>query len=127
MSNCIGASRSLTSSLIWPTTSTHYEVFDLDPAKLYSLTSVPPEKQKILYKGKVIKDDSQLKSLEVTDGATIMLMGTAEGKGMDIENLEKKVFLEELTDAEKAKYFKENLGVLQYLLDYPAIWACEPW
>lgn len=99
--------------------STPFEVHHYEPAKLYSLTSVPPEKQKILFKGKVIKDDAQLKGLDVPEGATIMLMGTAEGKGMDIENIEKKVFIEELTDAEKAKYFKENLGVIQYLQDNP--------
>jgi ubiquitin carboxyl-terminal hydrolase 14 len=37
---------------------------------------VPPEKQKILYKGKVIKEDSQLKTLDIPEGSTVMLMRT---------------------------------------------------
>lgn len=59
----------------------------------------------------MIKEDSQLKSLPITDGSIFMLMGAAEGKGMDIEKIEKKTFVENMTDAEKAKYYKDNLGV----------------
>ena len=41
-----------------------------------------------------------------------MLMGSAEGQGLDLAKIEeKKVFIEDMTMAEKAKYYKENLGV----------------
>ena len=55
-----------------------------------------------------------------------MLMGSAEGKGMDIENIEKKVFLEELTPEQKAKFYKETLGVKSQLQDNLAIWTTQP-
>jgi succinyl-CoA synthetase beta subunit len=74
----------------------------------------------------VIKDDGQLKGMDVPEGATIMLMGSAEGKGMDIENIEKKVFLEELTPEQKAKFYKETLGVNSQLQDNLAIWTTQP-
>lgn len=71
-----------------------------------------PDNQKILIKGKIIKEDAQLKSLDIVDGSQIMLMGTAEGKGMDVEKMmETRVFVEELTPEQRAKYLKENLGV----------------
>ena len=78
---------------------------------MYSLTNVLPEGQKILFKGKIIKEDAQLKSLDISDGAQIMLMGTAEGKGMDMEKIETKVFEEELTPEQRAKYLKQVGGV----------------
>lgn len=71
-----------------------------------------PDNQKILIKGKIIKEDAQLKSLDIVDGSQIMLMGTAEGKAMDVEKMmETRVFVEELTPEQRAKYLKENLGV----------------
>jgi hypothetical protein len=73
---------------------------------------VLPDNQKILIKGKIIKEDAQLKSLDIVDGSQIMLMGTAEGKAMDVEKMmETRVFVEELTPEQRAKYLKENLGV----------------
>ena len=37
-------------------------------AQLYSLTSVLPEKQKLMYKGKFLKEDTKaLKDLNITD------------------------------------------------------------
>lgn len=41
-----------------------------------------------------------------------MLMGTAEGKGIDFNKVEKKVFIEDMTAEDKARYYKETLGVL---------------
>jgi ubiquitin carboxyl-terminal hydrolase 14 len=48
--------------------------------QIYALSSVPTESQKILIKGKQVKDDSNLATLGLKDGITIMLMGTAEGR-----------------------------------------------
>ena len=72
---------------------------------------VPPEKQKLMYKGKIIKETEQVKALDVAEGATMMLMGTAEGKGMDLENYEKKLFIEDMTPEMLAKHHKDNFGV----------------
>lgn len=80
-------------------------------AKLYSLTFVPPEKQKILFKGKTLKEDTILCTLKITKNAVFMLMGTAEGKEtVDLSKMEKKVFLEDLNPEQKAKYYKDVLG-----------------
>ena len=47
---------------------------------VYAMTRVPVEKQKIMVKGKVIKDGSEWGAYAgVKEGATLMLMGTAEG------------------------------------------------
>lgn len=78
------------------------------------MTNVPPEKQKILFKGKVLKDDAQIKALDLPEGAAVMLMGVAEGEGMQVEVMqEKRVFLEDMTDEQKAKFHKETFGVRQ--------------
>ena len=48
--------------------------------QLYALTNVPIEKQKLMAKGKIVKDESEWKDyVGVKAGATLMLMGTAEG------------------------------------------------
>eukprot|EP00762_Andalucia_godoyi_P003770 ANDGO_08513.mRNA.1 Ubiquitin carboxyl-terminal hydrolase 6 len=65
------------------------ETFDveLDPSlgvpvfksQLYSLTGVPPDRQKVSgVKGGFLKDDSNLAALGFTDGQKLLLIGTAE-------------------------------------------------
>ncbi len=49
-------------------------------SQLYALTSVPVDKQKVMIKGKTVKDDMDMATLKLTAGATFMMMGTAEGK-----------------------------------------------
>jgi ubiquitin carboxyl-terminal hydrolase 14 len=46
--------------------------------QLYSLTGVPPERQKILVKGGQLKDDGDWAKIALKEGQTLMLMGTAE-------------------------------------------------
>lgn len=69
----------------------------------------------------MLKDDTNLTTLDIPEGAPIMLMGTAEGKSMDIENIEKRVFIEELTPEQRAKFYKENMGVICDDWDHPCI------
>ena len=45
---------------------------------LMSLSNVLPEKQKVMIKGKVVKDEDDLTKFPLKDGMTIMMMGTAE-------------------------------------------------
>eukprot|EP01100_Stratorugosa_tubuloviscum_P003822 TRINITY_DN1925_c0_g1_i1.p1 TRINITY_DN1925_c0_g1~~TRINITY_DN1925_c0_g1_i1.p1 ORF type:complete len:428 (-),score=157.61 TRINITY_DN1925_c0_g1_i1:89-1372(-) len=56
--------------------------------QIYSLTTVPPERQKIMFKGKVIKEESlsNLEKLGLKNGQILLLMGTAETQ--KIENFE---------------------------------------
>ena len=49
-------------------------------SQIYALSNVPVEKQKVMIKGKILKDEDDLKKAGLTSGMTIMMMGTAEGK-----------------------------------------------
>jgi ubiquitin carboxyl-terminal hydrolase 14 len=77
--------------------------------QLYALSNVPVDKQKIMVKGAKLKPDTDLKTLKLKDGMTIMMIGTAEGKFLK-EPENKTVFLEDLTPEQKAKIFKEKTG-----------------
>ncbi|KVI05878.1 Peptidase C19, ubiquitin carboxyl-terminal hydrolase 2 [Cynara cardunculus var. scolymus] len=46
--------------------------------QLYDLTGVPPERQKIVMKGGLLKDDSDWSKLGVKEGQKLMMMGTAD-------------------------------------------------
>lgn len=46
--------------------------------QLYDLTGVPPERQKIMVKGGLLKDDADWSKLGVKNGQKLMMMGTAE-------------------------------------------------
>jgi hypothetical protein len=72
---------------------------------------VHPDKQKILYKGKYLKEDSQIQSLQVKEGEIFMLMGSAEGKGMDLEKVTQKMFVEDMTEEQIATHYQKTLGV----------------
>ena len=64
------------------------ESFDVDvdtsqpPAifkfQIYSLTGVPPERQKIMVKGGTLKDDSDWGKVALKEGQRLMMMGTAD-------------------------------------------------
>jgi len=94
-----------------------YDNVELDTTKdlsefravLYSLTNVPNAKQKILYKGSVLKDGANLADLKVPENATLMLMGTAEERKLD-EPIKKTVFIEDLTPEERSRILKEKTG-----------------
>lgn len=47
---------------------------------MYSLTSVPVDKQKLMFNGKMLKDQDELKNLKLTSGAKIMMLGKSEQK-----------------------------------------------
>eukprot|EP01119_Soliformovum_irregulare_P008747 TRINITY_DN21855_c0_g1_i1.p1 TRINITY_DN21855_c0_g1~~TRINITY_DN21855_c0_g1_i1.p1 ORF type:complete len:520 (+),score=183.02 TRINITY_DN21855_c0_g1_i1:54-1613(+) len=69
--------------------------------QLFSLTGVLPEKQKIMLKGGLLKDDSDWSKFGIKEGHVFMLVGTAE------ENLvkppsEKTVFVEDMSEDQTA-------------------------
>ncbi len=81
-------------------------------AQIYALTYVPPDKQKILLRGgKTIVDSTIIKSLEIKDGATLMLIGTPEDKQEKMDLSKKAVFAEDLTAADKARLYQQKTGV----------------
>lgn len=46
--------------------------------QVYSLTGVPPERQKIMVKGGMLKDESSWSETGVKSGQKLMLLGTAD-------------------------------------------------
>ena len=66
-------------------------------AQVYALSNVPVDKQKLLTKGKQLKDDASWSAYPgVKEGAQIMLMGTAAGN--ELKNPDKQiVFVEDMT------------------------------
>lgn len=97
---------------------------DLDPAEgfevlqgqLYCLTNVPVERQKIMVKGRKLKEDSDL--LKIKEKAKMMLMGSADALK---EPVAKVIFEEDLTDEQRGILLADvgaglnNLGNTCYL------------
>lgn len=46
--------------------------------QMYSLTGVPPERQKIMIKGSALKDDSEWSKMVLKPNQKLMMMGTAD-------------------------------------------------
>lgn len=70
-------------------------------------TLVEPNRQKILFKGKVLEDSYGISSLP--DGCTLTLMGTASMEsGISTTSDKKIVFLEDLSNEEKAKMLRDK-------------------
>ncbi|KAG2219271.1 hypothetical protein INT45_000047 [Circinella minor] len=91
---------------------------ELFKSQIYSQTGVPPERQKIMVKGGMLKDTTDLNKLGLKNGQTLMMMGTA---GELPKAPEKPTqFIEDMTDAEKAEALEipaglENLGNTCYM------------
>ncbi|KAJ2960553.1 hypothetical protein NQZ79_g4151 [Umbelopsis isabellina] len=86
--------------------------------QIYSVTGVPPERQKIMIKGGTMKDDTDLSKLTVKEGHTFMMMGTA-GE-LPKPPPEPVVFLEDMSDKQLAQALDipaglENLGNTCYM------------
>lgn len=68
-------------------------------SQLYTLSNVPPEKQKVLIKGGQLKDDEWGKQ-QPKEGMTIMMMGSAEEYKVDAPQNAPK-FIEDLPEEEQ--------------------------
>jgi len=62
--------------------------------QLYTLTGVPPERQKIIIKGGVLNDDSDWSTLNIKEGHTFVMLGTADK--LPSTPTARPVFLEDL-------------------------------
>ena len=49
--------------------------------QLYSLTGVPPDRQKVMIKGGLLKDDTDLSKLNFKPNQRLIMMGTADKVG----------------------------------------------
>ena len=75
--------------------------------QIFSLTGVPPERQKVVIKGGQLKDDQDMSLLPLKPGHSFMLLGSAEQGFKPPEK--KTVFLEDMTAAEMAKSVTSRL------------------
>ncbi|KAH7547191.1 ubiquitin carboxyl-terminal hydrolase 6 [Ziziphus jujuba] len=77
--------------------------------QLYDLTGVPPERQKIMVKGGLLKDDADWSTLGVKEGQKLMMMGTAD----EIVKAPEKgpVFMEDLPEEEQAVAVGHSAGL----------------
>ncbi|KAI3521430.1 hypothetical protein L1887_10896 [Cichorium endivia] len=77
--------------------------------QLYDLTGVPPERQKIMMKGGLLKDDSDWSKLGVKEGQKLMMMGTAD----EIVKAPEKgpVFMEDLPEEEQVVAVGHSAGL----------------
>lgn len=80
-------------------------------SQLYALSNVPVSTMKIMIKGKILKDSDDLSKLGLTNGMQIMMMGTAEDKGLK-EPTQKIKFFEDMTPEEKARALNETLSLV---------------
>eukprot|EP00301_Raphidiophrys_heterophryoidea_P000838 c10419_g1_i1.p1 GENE.c10419_g1_i1~~c10419_g1_i1.p1 ORF type:complete len:514 (+),score=134.49 c10419_g1_i1:50-1543(+) len=87
--------------------------------QIFSLTEVPPERQKLLMKGKAISDDAELSSIK--EGSVLMLMGSTDESVLQAPATSSIVFLEDLPpDQRQVAQSKvpaglENIGNTCYL------------
>lgn len=99
-------------------TSSNGETFKY---QVFSVTSVEPERQKIIVKGGMLKDDQDLSKLSLKPGHQFMLMGTPSGAAAIVKPKEQVKFLEDMTEAEIAQSAGalpsglQNLGNTCYL------------
>ncbi|XP_043707027.1 ubiquitin carboxyl-terminal hydrolase 6-like isoform X3 [Telopea speciosissima] len=77
--------------------------------QLYDLTGVPPERQKIMVKGGLLKDDADWSTVGVKEGQKLMMMGTAD----EIVKAPEKgpVFMEDLPEEEQVVAVGHTAGL----------------
>ncbi|ALC39185.1 CG5384 [Drosophila busckii] len=76
-------------------------------AQLFALTGVQPERQKIMCKGGILKDDEW--NLQLKDGAVVLLLGSKE-KVPEVPQTPVK-FIEDMTEAETATAMRLPAGL----------------
>jgi len=106
-------SKTLKVNIKWNKKNYEVEIGDsleLVQAQLYSLTHVPPDRQKILCRGKQIKVDGDL--AKIKPKSKLMMMGSADELAAPTK---KYIFEEDLTTAQKAEILKENHSGLNNL------------
>lgn len=101
-------------------------------SQLFALSAVPPDRQKVMIKGGLLKDDEWGKQVP-KEGATVMLMGSAEAAVVEAP-AQAPTFIEDLPEAEQANLETkaygsglENLGNTCYMNStVQCLYAIEP-
>ncbi|KAG4182978.1 hypothetical protein ERO13_A09G080500v2 [Gossypium hirsutum] len=77
--------------------------------QLYDLTGVPPERQKIMVKGGLLKDDADWSTVGLKQGQKLMMMGTAD----EVVKAPEKgpVFMEDLPEEEQVVSLGHSAGL----------------
>ncbi|GAA0139885.1 hypothetical protein Leryth_003128 [Lithospermum erythrorhizon] len=77
--------------------------------QLFDLTGVPPERQKIMVKGGLLKDDADWSAVGVKQGQRLMMMGTAD----EVVKAPEKgpVFVEDMPEEEQAINLGHSAGL----------------
>lgn len=94
----------------------HDIVFDPDqPAQafkqsIYTKTGVPVERQKVMIKGGILKDTTNMASLNAKHGQTFMVIGTAGP--LPEAPKEKVTFMEDMSDKDLALAQKHKVGLI---------------
>lgn len=78
-------------------------------AQLFALSGVQPDRQKIMVKGAVVKDDDW-GNIKMKDGAMLMMMGSADA--LPQAPVEKTMFVEDMTDQQLAKALEMPPGLM---------------
>jgi len=78
--------------------------------KLYELTGVPNDRQKVLIKGGMLKDDTDLSTLKLKPKQVVMMMGTV-GEVIK-EPVKKTLFEEDMTEEQLAEAYKVPSGLV---------------
>ncbi|KXJ12614.1 ubiquitin carboxyl-terminal hydrolase 14 [Exaiptasia diaphana] len=109
------------------------EPTDVFKAQLFALSSVPPERQKVMLKGAVLKDDGW-GNFKLKNGITLMMMGSADA--LPQAPKKKTMFVEDMTDSQLASAYDlpaglNNLGntcymnaTVQCLRNVPELKSC---
>jgi ubiquitin carboxyl-terminal hydrolase 14 len=89
-------------------------------AQLYDLSGVPPERQKIMVKGGLLKDDADWSTLGLKNGQKLMMMGTAD----EIVKAPEKgpVFMEDLPEEQQAANLVILSSEFRTVCMFPVVW-----
>lgn len=77
-------------------------------AQLFALSGVQPDRQKVMMKGAVLKDDAW-GNMKLKDGAMLLMMGTADE--LPKEPVQKTVFMEDMTEQQLASALEVPAGL----------------
>eukprot|EP00123_Amoebidium_parasiticum_P015261 comp22860_c0_seq1/m.36067 comp22860_c0_seq1/g.36067 ORF comp22860_c0_seq1/g.36067 comp22860_c0_seq1/m.36067 type:complete len:482 (-) comp22860_c0_seq1:741-2186(-) len=86
--------------------------------QLYALTGVAPERQKVMTKGGILKDDDDWDKIKVQEGQTWMMMGTVGADAVVAPPQQRTKFVEDMAENEVPTGFPpglRNLGNTCYL------------
>lgn len=79
-------------------------------SQLFTLTGVPPEKQRLIIKGKTVTDEASLGDFKIQPNMTLILFGTPGA--LPKPPVEQPKFAEDMTDQQLAAVTKEPAGLV---------------